>query len=151
MGRVSRRKIDPEIEERIFEIFSEHIASLNKPSSTQEFLESLLTYTEKVMLAKRLSIAVLLSKGYKYELINNLLKVSMSTVSSVDKQLQSGALGYKKAVDRILKEERMENFWNRLEELSLRLSLPKAYGSVAWQAKSKQGKKIRKRERKLAL
>lgn len=151
MGRVSRRKIDPEIEERIFEIFSKHIASLNMPSAIQEFFESLLTHTEKVMLAKRLSIAVLLSKGYKYEEINHLLKVSMSTVSSVDKQLQSGALGYKKAVNNILKEERLENFWNRLEEISLEFSPPKAYGSGKWKQKSEQGKKLRKRERQLSL
>ncbi len=62
MGRISKRRIDPEIEERIFEIFWDYLASLRNPEDINEFLASLLSYTEQVMLSKRLAIALLLAK-----------------------------------------------------------------------------------------
>lgn len=83
MERVSKRKIDPEIEERCFEIFWSLLAELKSPREIREFLQSLLSYTEQTMLAKRLAIAVLISKGYNYEEIDQTLKVSKSTVGTV--------------------------------------------------------------------
>lgn len=151
MGRISSRRIDPEIEERVNEIFVNYFSKLATKSTISEFLESLLTYTEKVMLAKRLSIALLLAKGYKYQEIDELLKVSKSTVSGMDKELQSGAAGYKKAVDTILKDEKLERVWNKLEELSLEFSSPKRYESIAWKRKSDLGKRFSKRKRQLSV
>ncbi len=150
MGRVSKRKIDPEIEERIFEIFWDYLATLRKPEDIHEFLVSLLSFTEQVMIAKRLAIAVLLNRGYNYEEIDQSLKVSKSTVGTVHKQILIGAPGYKKAIDRISKREKLEGFWNNLEEIMIKLSGPKRYGSMSWEQKSKQGKILVKRERKLS-
>lgn len=150
MGRVSKRKIDPEIEERIFEIFWDYLATLRKSEDIQEFLVSLLSFTEQVMIAKRLAIAVLLNRGYNYEEIDETLKVSPSTVGTVHKQMLVGAPGYKKAIERISKKEKLEGFWNNLEELMIKLSRPKRYGSSGWEQKSKQGKELAKRSRKLS-
>lgn len=150
MGRVSKRKIDPEIEERIFEIFWDYLATLRDPKDIQEFLVSLLSFTEQVMLSKRLAIAVLLARGYNYRDIDETLKVSTSTVGTVHKQILVGALGYKKAIDRISKKEKLEDFWNNLEEIMIKLSGPKRYGSGKWKEKSKQGKVLAKRQRKLS-
>lgn len=150
MGRVSKRKIDPEIEERIFEVFWDYLATLRKPEDIHEFLISLLSFTEQVMLSKRLAIAVLLEKGYNYKQIDETLKVSTSTVGTVHKQMLVGALGYKKAVDKILKREKIENFMNNIEELLIKMSGPKKYGSASWEQKSRQGKVLAKRQRKLS-
>ncbi len=150
MGRVSRRKIDPEIEERIFEIFWGYLATLKTPKEIQEFLISLLSFTEQVMLSKRLAIAVLLARGYNYRDIDQILKVSTSTVGTVHKQILVGALGYKKAVDRISKKEKLEKFWNNIEEVMIKLSGPKRYGSAEWKDKSQRGKSLSKRQRKLS-
>lgn len=150
MGRVSKRRIDPEVEERIFEIFWDYLATLRKPEDIHEFLVSLLSFTEQVMIAKRLAIAVLLNRGYKYEEIDQTLKVSKSTVGTVHKQILIGALGYKKAIDRISKREKLEGFWNNLEELMIKLSGPKRYGSPSWESKSRKGKALSKRQRKLS-
>lgn len=150
MGRISKRRIDPEIEERIFEIFWDYLATLRDLKDIHEFLISLLSFTEQVMIAKRLAIAVLLARGYNYEEIDQTLKVSKSTVGTVHKQILIGAPGYKKAVDRILKKEKFENLWNILEEMPLKLSSPKRYGSPAWEQKSQRGKALAKRQRKLS-
>lgn len=150
MGRISRRKIDPEIEERIFEIFWDYLATLRKSEEINEFLISLLSFTEQVMLSKRLAIALLLARGYNYRDIDETLKVSTSTVGTVHKQILVGALGYKKAVERILKREKMENLFNNLDELLIKLSGPKRYKSSAWEEKSKRAKVLAKQQRKLS-
>lgn len=150
MGRVSRRIINPEVEERVFEIFRNYLAHLRNPLDIQEFLLSLLSYTEQVMIAKRLAIALLISRGFTYEHIDQTLKVSKSTIGTVHKQLLIGATGYKKAVSHIFNKEQRENIFNTLEEIILRLSPPKAFGSAAWETKSKKGKALAKRKRQLS-
>lgn len=150
MGRVSKRRIDPEIEERIFEIFWDYLATLRNPKDIQEFLVSLLSFTEQVMLSKRLAIAVLLARGYNYRDIDETLKVSTSTVGTVHKQILVGAPGYKKAINKILKREKIENLLNNLDEILIKLSGPKRYGSAAWEEKSNKGKVLAKRQRKLS-
>lgn len=152
MGRVSRRKIDPEIEERCFEIFWNLLAQLKSSSEIREFLKSLLSYTEQTMLAKRLAIAVLISKGYNYEEIDQTLKVSKSTVGTVHKQILVGAPGYKNAVEKIVKQEKIEEFFDKLQEITLKLSLPASEESRRFEVKSETGKQLAKRKRKrLAL
>lgn len=150
MGRVSKRRVDPEIEERVFEIFWDYLAKLKNPKDIQEFLISLLSHTEQVMLAKRLAIAILLARDYNYESIDQTLKVSKSTVGTVHKQLLIGAEGYKKAVKHILIEEKFDRLLNTIEKILLKLSLPKQYGSSQWEIKSRLGKKLAKKERKLS-
>lgn len=150
MGRVSKRRIDPEIEKRIFEIFLDYLAHVKTSEDIKEFLISLLSYTEQVMFAKRLAIAVLISRGFNYEDIDQTLKVSKSTVGAIHKQILIGAVGYKKAIEHILQKEGNEVFWNSLEEILLKLSSPKQHGSSAWKKKSKIGKELAKRKRKLS-
>ena len=149
MGRISRRIIDPEIEEKVFDIFRSYLVQLHTSDDTQAFLTSLLSHTEQVMLAKRLAIAVLLTKGYTYEQIDETLKVSKSTVGTVHKQLLIGAVGYQKAVERVLKDEKHEKLWSKFENLLLSVALTKAHGSLAWKKKSESGKKLAKKIRKL--
>lgn len=143
--------VDKEIEERIFEIFWDYLAFLRSPLTIKEFLQNLLSYTEQMMLAKRLAIAVLLERGLNYEEIDETLKVSKSTVGTVHKQLLIGAVGYQKAVDKILSDEKYEKLGHKIEELILKISPSKRYGSWAWQRKSEQGKSLRKRERQLRV
>lgn len=150
MGRVSKRKIDSEIEERIFEIFWDYLATLRDPKDIHEFLISLLSFTEQTMIAKRLAIAVLLNRGYNYEQIDQTLKVSKSTVGAIHKQILIGASGYQKAIQRISNKENLEKFLNNVEEIAIKLSGPKSYGSAAWKEKSRRGKNLSKRQRKLS-
>lgn len=150
MGRVSKRRIDPEIEERIFEVFWDYLATLRKSEEISEFLVSLLSFTEQVMLSKRLAIALLLARGYNYRDIDETLKVSTSTVGTVHKQILVGAPGYKKATEKILKREKMENLFNNLDEILIKLSGPKRYQSPVWEEKSRRGKGLAKRQRKLS-
>ena len=150
MGKVSKRRVDPEVEERMLEIFKNHIVSLGNVFDVADFLSCLLSSNEQIMLAKRLSIAVLLYKGYTYEQINETIKVSTSTIGVVHKSIMLGAQGYKKAASKVMSDAQLENFWHKLEELMLKLTPPKRYGSSGWEEKSKTGKRIAKRSRQLS-
>lgn len=100
--QVSKRTLDKDIEERMFEIFWEAVAGLKKPAEVKEFLKDTLGPTEQIMLAKRLAIAVLLSKDYGYEDICSMLKVSNSTVSKIALWLHADKKGLKKVIKRIV-------------------------------------------------
>lgn len=149
MGRVSSRRINPEIEERIFEVFWAYLANLRNAEGIHEFLLSLLSQTEQVMLAKRLAIAILLSKNYNYEQIDETLKVSKATIATIQRQISMGAPGYEKALRQITTSENQEKLINNFEKLFIKLSPPKSYGSPSWQSKSKTSKRILKRDRQL--
>lgn len=72
---------------------------------TELFFKALLTPTEIRMMAKRVQIAKMLLEGYKYEDIRNFVRVTDSTISSVNNQLQFGEDGYMKPIDRLIKIE----------------------------------------------
>jgi uncharacterized protein YerC len=146
MGRVSKRQLKPAIEERLFEIFWNHLSAIDSPVLVREFLQSLLSETEHLMLAKRLAIAVLLSRGYSYEYIDDVLKVSKSTISVVDRQLVSGASGYKKAIELVRRKKQAESVWDSLEEFLLQFSPPAKAGSLRHHIKSEMGKSLYKRK-----
>src|SRR3989344_4824995 len=77
MSQVSKRVLSKKIQESLFQNFWEIFAQIKKPKEVAIFLEDFLSPTEKVMLAKRLAIAILFSKGYNHRSISSLLKVSI--------------------------------------------------------------------------
>ena len=146
MGRISRRYLNKAIEERVFEVFWEHLARLSSPLLVGEFLQSLLSPTELTMLSKRLAIAILLSRGYTYKYIDETLKVSLSTIGTVQRQIHTGARGYDRAIQAANKKKDREAFWDSLEEVLLKFTLPAREGTVKHELKVRTGKGIRKRK-----
>jgi uncharacterized protein YerC len=146
MPRISRRKIDSFIEERMYELFWEYISTLRTKVLVREFLGNLLTRTETVTLAKRLSVAVLLQKGYTFDKIDDLLKVSKGTITTIARQLNSGASGYQKAISSIQAKSKRDALVNTLEEVLIKMSMPARYGSTRYKIKSEIGKEIYKKK-----
>lgn len=146
MTKVSRRILDKDLEKRIFELFITTILNLKQQKDVEDFIEDLLSPTEKIMLVKRLAIAMLLTKGYTYDEIDDKLKVSRPTIMNVSYWLRHGRGGYQKVVERIVRDQKREALFESIEEILLRLSPPKRYGSLAFQNKQKQGKELFKRK-----
>lgn len=67
------------------------------------FLKDLLTPTEVRMLAKRLQIADMLAKGYKYEEIKTHVRVTVQTISHVNNKLNYGDDGLIKILQKLEK------------------------------------------------
>lgn len=119
MVQVSQRRLRPEIEKRVYELFWDSFAKMKNSKEAEEFLSDLLTHTEKIMLAKRLAIAVLLLKGFDYDPIKDILKVSGTTIASVQNQLRFGRKGYIKVAERLATEEGWREFTNFLQSKKL--------------------------------
>jgi uncharacterized protein YerC len=107
----------------MFQTFWDAVSKINHQDEIQEFLNNLLSPTERTMLAKRLAIAVLLMKKYNYENIMDLLKVSSATISKVALTLNYN-IGYKKAINKVAHTEATREFWQDVENLLFRFSAP---------------------------
>ena len=120
-----------EVEKRVYEVFERAIQKLKNPKDIRNFVDDLLTPTEKIMLSKRLAIAVLLEKGLDYRQISGIMKVSFATITSIVRQRSLGGLGYKKVVGEILKEEKSEESFLEFEKwVSKFLSHPSRHGKI---------------------
>lgn len=127
MTQVSRYPIHKDVEKRMFEILRETISHLKNSEEIEDFLHDFLSPVEKIMLAKRLSIAVLLHKGYRYESIAEILRVTPPTIATVSLLLRYSGKGYKKAVEKISLNEKMNQFWEKIEDVVSKI--PSAKGS----------------------
>lgn len=147
MTKVSKRILNKNLEKRIFELFTTTITDLKNAKEVEEFLDDLLSPVERIMLAKRLAIAILLSKGYTYNSIDNTLKVSQTTIMRISYWLKYGNNnGYKKVVEKYMQRQKGDEFSDKVEEIFLELSGPKAVGSSSFERKKRLGKKIYKRK-----
>lgn len=131
MSQVSKYPISSEVADRIFEVFIKSLLKVNSIQEARDFTYDLFSPVEKVMLAKRLSIAFLLMKGYQYREISKLLRVSLGTIRSVNLSLKLGKGGYKNILEKIAKEEKLEEFFL---DIFGKLLSPMALGvkSVGW-------------------
>lgn len=114
MTQVSRRYVNKEIHERMSEIFRQTIIHLKNPRQAQDFFDDFLTPTEKIMFAKRLSIGLMLLKGYDYRSIQSTLKVSSTTIKAVNLWIKHGGKEAKNLLQRIIQSEKTEEFWDKI-------------------------------------
>lgn len=143
MSQISRRLMDKNLESYIFKNFIKTIAKLKDESQIQNFLGDLLSPIERLMISKRLAIAVMLTKSYTYEQIDHTLKVTSPTIKNVSFALKFGQKnGYQKAVKDILSDQNREAFFDKVEEILLTISPKKLYGSPAYERKKKAGKEL---------
>ena len=121
MSQVSKRVLSKSIQERLFQNFWEIFAQIKKPKEVAIFLEDFLSPTEKVMLAKRLAIAILFSKGYDHRSISSLLKVSTSTVNNISIFLKNNSRGFKLLFRKYAQKESFKELIKELERTLYRL------------------------------
>ena len=107
MPHVSKNELDAGIKTKLFDQFFELFRTAGRRDNITLFITELFTPTEKMMLAKRLSIILLLDKDLPQHVISEHLQVSPSTVArmsvEIDKRRYKGIVkmsGNKK--DRIL-------------------------------------------------
>jgi len=117
MAQISKRPIRKELVERINNLFEESIVTCHSQEETAEYLDGLLSPTEKIMLSKRLAIAYLLTKGVSYRTINQTIKVSNPTIRAVDRMLSYKGEGTRKILEKITKNEKWAKFFEELADI----------------------------------
>ena len=148
MSQISRYPISKNIANRIFEIFLATFTRLKNKEQADQFISDLLTPTEKVMLAKRLAIAFLLERNYDYRTIQGILRVSTGTIRTVSIACKHGSEGYKKVIDKILREEALLKLFDNavVKLLAIPAGLEKERG--AWAYLKRQAEKQKMKNKK---
>lgn len=108
--QVSKRNLSPKLEKEMKEMLSQVIADIPNKEKAKAFLEDFLTETEYIVLAKRLTVLLYLSKSYSYEKIKKLVKVSSATIASVQSALEQDSPGFDMALQ-FMKAEEWASKW----------------------------------------
>ncbi len=139
MTQVSRRLLRKDIEDRVYEVLLESIASVKSRGAVDKLLDDLLSPTEKIMLAKRAAIALLLAKKYNQRTIANFLRVGLETVSKVCRVMQKGTGGYKLVVSGIIRNEKLTGFLEKIDDALAEFFKPhrdwSSWRKARWEAK----------------
>ena len=117
MPQVSKIRLREEIQERMFQVFYQSMADVKTKKQAENLLNDLLTPTERIMLAKRLSIAIMLLKEYDYATIRRVLNVSFGTISRVATWLKIGGKGYKKILEKLLRQRAWIDFLSLINKI----------------------------------
>ena len=81
MPHVSKRKIEPKIQKHTLDSFTLLLKDLDNVPDTEKFLTSILSETERLMIAKRIVAAFLLRHNIESEKIQDILKLTPATIS----------------------------------------------------------------------
>ena len=113
--------------------FWDAITLIEERNEAISFLKDLLTPTEVRMLAKRLQVADMLAKGYKYQDIQNYARVTKQTIASINNKLNFGEEGLIKILQKLEKiDQAKQNKIEGKKGLSIRapVRLPKTLPPV---------------------
>lgn len=116
MTQISRRPVEKDVYYSIRDDFLWILAALRTTDEVKAFFYDFFTKTERVMLTKRLAIALMIHEGYRYEDIRFILHVSTSTINRVANWLDTGGEGVKKVLDKLIQEEKMKAFWDKINK-----------------------------------
>lgn len=81
MTPVSRHKLDPRIEEEIIRVFINELAKTTDKNKFESLITFLLSQSEKIMLAKRLTAYVMIDQGFLDSEIAKTLHLTRITVA----------------------------------------------------------------------
>lgn len=90
MPHLSKFKMSPEVSEKVSKKFFAILSKAHKNKNLINVLNELFTHTEKVMLAKRMAIILLLDKNIPQSKIVDTLKVSFNTVAKISLVIENG-------------------------------------------------------------
>lgn len=132
MTQVSKHKLNNKIYVKIFKLFPQLLGLLSKRGQQQILIDSLLSNSEQIMLAKRIAIAYMLVNGYTYDAISSKLKVSYGTLAKISDSLKKADISFTKALSEISKEDAFRDF---LSSIGYKVALglpPKGANWSSW-------------------
>ncbi|MGB9911534.1 MAG: Trp family transcriptional regulator [Microgenomates group bacterium] len=115
MARLSRKKINPELNQKIQQLFYQLIADLKNPQEVEIFLKDFLNKPELELLTKRLAIAYFLSQNQSYQDIKKNLAVSSTTIASVLRKIKHR--GYQLALKKIQTDQWADRWVKRIGQI----------------------------------
>ena len=129
MVRISKQKVNKKVLNQINNRLVDVVSKLENNSSTQKFLDDLLTESEKIVLAKRLAVIFMLQENISWYKISVLLKVSPTTVRkiAIDIDLEK----YENVLKIVRQRKNRMTFWVGMD-LVLKMGIPSIVGAGQW-------------------
>lgn len=128
MSHISKKPIKKEVADALVDQLLTFLTTLYTKREARVLVRELLTQTERIMLAKRLAVIVLIERGYSFAQIEQLLRVTPQTVARIWKEKRTGR--YTK-IARYARSKtshfKREGMWDGLERV-LRLGMPPRIG-----------------------
>lgn len=149
MVQISRKKLDKDIETEMYKQFWKSLSEMRSPQESSEFFSDILTETEKVMLAKRFAVALLIVRGRTATEIRQAINVTYSTISSVSSWVKNAKPKTQDILKSLSSQKDWEAIHDRIEELIDKL--PPRYHSDWSKAGKEKWKRIKKRSAKSTL
>lgn len=103
MAKFNPKKLNLTERTQLLNLLWSIIAELKNKEEVKNFFKDLLSESEAIMLARRITVAQKLLEGDTYDIIMKKYGVGRSTVASVNRWLDSGLGGYEQALKRIKK------------------------------------------------
>lgn len=101
MSKYSPKKITYQELEKLWGQFVRVLVALRTEDNVKRFLKDLMNRQERLMFVRRLLIAKYLADGWSYEQIQKKLGVGRTTIARVQRWLEFGREGYKRAIKRL--------------------------------------------------
>ena len=117
MPHLSKRQLDDKTKHQILETLDLVLGKLKK-DEMRMFLFSLLSRTEKLMVAKRLAVIILLQQGVEDSAIAETLKITRSTVNKLEMVMKIKDEGFALALKKIEEDKLAKEFKNILVRLA---------------------------------
>lgn len=117
MPHISKRKVKTEIFNQILDFLFVSLAEIDHKDEMIKFLNSFLTKTERLMLAKRLAIAYLLKENVSEQKISEVLSVGRPTIDRMRLLLGSESEGFEIALKKLRKIQMIEGFKKMVIEI----------------------------------
>lgn len=117
MPHVSQRILDTKTKRQISDTFELVLGKMDK-AETNTFLFSLLSDTERLMIAKRFAISIMLHEGVVQSSIADALCVTRETVSRIDLAMMKKPKGFEAAFAKIHADEVMQELKKALIRLA---------------------------------
>ena len=100
MTQISKHKLPKKLEKELLDNLDSIFVLINKKEEMVGFLSALLTDVEKLMLAKRVAIIIMLNEGFNDTEIANALHLTRITVAKTRYFFESRGEGYKIALQK---------------------------------------------------
>lgn len=123
MPRASKFRFHEKEFEKIYSHLLYTISSINNSGDVEKFLDGFLSKEEKIMLAKRLVLFMMLKRNYSPSVIQGALHISYETVRINQNQLGSKNSYFQTLLDRLIKREQTKELFEKLDKAFKPLTL----------------------------
>ncbi len=127
MPHLSKRPLENSVEMELVNSLKLVLLKITQNEEMENFLYSLLSKTEQLMLAKRLAIIVLLNEKVSESTIAGILNITRETVARIKLKAEMKNKGYEIALRKLEEEKILKQFKKMLLSLA-RYSIRRAAG-----------------------